>query len=117
MNFWYCNKSGHLKKVCWKRKLKEYLSNEHSNNEANTTKARSGTVDKVLTISNTTSYKYVWLLDSGSSHPMCLHISCFSHYQPINDGIIFMGNDFSWNIIGIGSVKIKMYDGIVRTLT
>ena len=48
---------------------------------------------------------------------MCLHISCFSNYQPINDGIVFMGNDFSCKIIGIGSVKIKMYDGTMRTLT
>ena len=110
MKCWYCNKSEHLKKDCWKRKLKEDPSNEHSNNEANTAEARLGIVDEVLTISNTTSYKYVWLLDSGASHHMCLHRSWFSHYQPINDGIVFMGNDFSCKIIGIGSVKIQMYD-------
>ena len=28
-----------------------------------------------------------------------------------------MGNDAPCKIVGIGSVKIKMYDGVVRTLT
>jgi hypothetical protein len=28
-----------------------------------------------------------------------------------------MGNDVAWKIVGIGTIKIRMHDGIVRTLT
>jgi hypothetical protein len=28
-----------------------------------------------------------------------------------------MGNDMAYKIVGIGTIKIKMHDGIVRTLT
>jgi hypothetical protein len=48
---------------------------------------------------------------------MCLHRNWFSTYQSIDDGVVFMGNDFSCKIVGVSSIWIKMYDGIVRTLT
>jgi hypothetical protein len=48
---------------------------------------------------------------------MCLHRNWFSTYQSIDDGVVFMGNDFSCKIVGVGNVRIKMHDGSVRTLT
>jgi hypothetical protein len=48
---------------------------------------------------------------------MCLHRNWFSTYQSIDGGVVFMGNDFSCKIVGVGSVWIKMHDGSVRTLT
>jgi hypothetical protein len=47
---------------------------------------------------------------------MCLHRNWFSTYQSIDDGVVFMGNDFSCKIVGVGSVRIRMHDGSVRTL-
>jgi hypothetical protein len=41
----------------------------------------------------------------------------FLNYQSIDDGVVFMENDFSCKIVGVGSIQIKMHDGIVRTLT
>ena len=48
---------------------------------------------------------------------MCSHRSWFSSYQSIDDDVVFMENDISCKIIGIESIKIKMFDGIVRMLT
>jgi hypothetical protein len=48
---------------------------------------------------------------------MCLHRNWFSTYQSIDDGVVFMGNIFSCKIVGVGSIRIKMYDGTVRKLT
>jgi len=48
---------------------------------------------------------------------MYLHRNWFSTYQSIDDDVVFMGNDISCKIVGIGSIRVKMYDGIVRTLT
>ena len=38
-------------------------------------------------------------------------------YQPIDDGNVFMKNNMSCKTIGIGSIKIRMHDDIVRTLS
>jgi hypothetical protein len=48
---------------------------------------------------------------------MCLHRNWFSTYQSIDDGVVFIGNDISCKIVGIGSIRVKMYGGTVRTLT
>jgi len=41
----------------------------------------------------------------------------FSSYDSIEGGVILLGNNVSCKVFGIGSVKIKMHDGIIRTLT
>jgi hypothetical protein len=76
----------------------------------------SGMTNDVLYISNSSHHDQHWLLDSGLSNHMCLHKHWFSTYQPIDDGFVFMGNDISCKTVGIGSIKIKMYDGSIRTL-
>lgn len=48
---------------------------------------------------------------------MCPHRDWFYTYKPYDGGIVLMGNDVSCKTIGIGSVRIKMFDGMVRTLT
>ena len=40
----------------------------------------------------------------------------FDTYKPFNGGMVQMGNDSTCPIIGIGTVKIKMFDGVVRVL-
>ncbi|KAL5554002.1 hypothetical protein UlMin_041403 [Ulmus minor] len=57
-----------------------------------------------------------WILDSGCTYHMCPHKEWFYTYQPCDVGTVLMGNDASYKVIRIGTVKIKMYDGIVRIL-
>ena len=40
----------------------------------------------------------------------------FYTYRPYTSGIVLMGNDASCSILGIGTIKIKIFDGMVRTL-
>ena len=40
----------------------------------------------------------------------------FDTYKPFNGGMVQMGNDSTCPVIGIGTVKIKMFDGVVRVL-
>ena len=40
----------------------------------------------------------------------------FTTYKEIDSGAVMMGNNNSCRTVGIGSVRIKMFDGIVRTL-
>ena len=48
---------------------------------------------------------------------MCPNKTWFDTYEEKSGGNVFMGNDVSCKTIGIGTVKIKMHDGIIRTLT
>jgi hypothetical protein len=73
-------------------------------------------VDEVLSTCDVSHQHQHWLLYFSVSIHMCLHRNWFSTYQSIYDGVVFMGNDFSCKIVGVGSIQIKMHDGTVRKL-
>jgi transposase InsO family protein len=57
-----------------------------------------------------------WVLDTGASCHMTPFRDCFSTFKKIEGTSIYMGNG-SWCVTqGIGTVKIKMFDGCIRTL-
>jgi hypothetical protein len=89
--------------------------------EENTTETgsttSSGMADEVLTIGIVSRYDQQWLLDYGASNHLCLHRHWFITYQSIDDGIVYMGNDISCKVVGIGSIRIKVFDGFVKILT
>ena len=74
-------------------------------------------IDEVLFVYNISEYNEEWLLDSGAWHHICPHLYWFAFYQTVNDGIVLLGDNHSCKIIGVGSVKIKMFNGVIRTLT
>lgn len=41
----------------------------------------------------------------------------FETYEPLDGGSVLMGDNASCKTVGIGTVKIKIHDGLVRTLT
>ena len=48
---------------------------------------------------------------------MCHNRDWFATYQSIDGGKVLLGNNAVCKVIRIGSIRIKMYDGIVRTLS
>jgi hypothetical protein len=109
---WYCGKTRHLKKDCWKRKESE----ENSTKEENLDVTNSGMIDQALSVSSNLQYQEEWHLDSGASHHMCSHRNRFISYQCVDEGVVFMGNGILCKTIGVGSIRIRMFDGIVREL-
>jgi hypothetical protein len=85
--------------------------------EANLVVTNSGMTDQVLSISSNLQYQEEWQLDSGASHHMCSHRNWFISYQSVDEGVVFMGNGIPCKIVGVGSIRIRMFDGIVRELT
>ncbi|KAG8483218.1 hypothetical protein CXB51_022126 [Gossypium anomalum] len=75
--------------------------------------------DDFLLVSTSDNSKLTseWVLDSGCSFYMCPNREWFSTYSSVEGGVVRMGNDSSSKVIGIGTVKIKMHDGTIRTLS
>ena len=58
-----------------------------------------------------------WILDSGCSFQMCPHREYFDIYKEYDASTIRICDDFVSKVMGIGTVKVKMYDGAMRILT
>ena len=57
-----------------------------------------------------------WFLDSSCTYHMCPNKKLFFTYQPYDSGKILMGNNAFCKVTGIGSIRLKMHDGIVGEL-
>ena len=57
-----------------------------------------------------------WILDSGCTFHMTTSRGWFSTYKSVHKGAVLMGNNASCKVEGIGTVRIRMFDGVVRTL-
>jgi hypothetical protein len=77
----------------------------------------SGMTDQVLSVSSNLQYQEEWKLDSSASQPMFSHRNWFISYQSVDKGVVFMGNGIPCKIVGVGSIRIRMFEGIVRELT
>jgi hypothetical protein len=47
---------------------------------------------------------------------MCSRRNWFISYQSIDECVVFMGNGIRCKTVGVGSIRISMFDGIVREL-
>ena len=48
---------------------------------------------------------------------MCANRDWFNTYEKKNEGEVLMGNDAACKIVGIGTLKVKMYNDIIRTFS
>ena len=115
----YCKKKGHIKADCYKLKNKEKSKVEQNNSntaEASVAADENEGIIFVATEDKVRSNKE-WILDSGCSYHMSPDRECFATYESFDGGVVLMGNNAACKVVGKGTVRIKMYDGIVRTLT
>ncbi|KAK2965407.1 hypothetical protein RJ640_001484 [Escallonia rubra] len=125
---WYCKEIGHIARKCPERKDKKN-GKKHVNN-ANVAEEDDKSSDGDLYLVSSVeqqkgnllsvrdnSFSTEWFLDSASSFHMCPHKEWFDCLTPCNGGIVLMGNDAVCEVMGICTIKIKMFDGIVRTLS
>ena len=56
-----------------------------------------------------------WILNSAFLYHMTSYKEWFNTYRLVNFGSILMSNDASCKIIEIGTVRVKMFDDVVRT--
>uniref|UniRef100_A0A2N9H2K3 Integrase catalytic domain-containing protein n=1 Tax=Fagus sylvatica TaxID=28930 RepID=A0A2N9H2K3_FAGSY len=106
-------KMGHFKRDCpeWKKEKEE------SSKFVNIVAVDSELDGDMLSVSSSIDdLNNSWLLDSACSFHVTPHKSWFDTYKSVNCSSVRMGNDASCKVIGIGTIKIKMFDNVVRTL-
>jgi len=82
---------------------------------------RSDSDSSVFSFSVTTptiyySDKFEWLLDTGATYHVCPNRNWFSSFEKLDGCSIIMGDDHLCNMKGIGTIYIKMFDGMVQEL-
>uniref|UniRef100_A0A2N9FA36 CCHC-type domain-containing protein n=1 Tax=Fagus sylvatica TaxID=28930 RepID=A0A2N9FA36_FAGSY len=112
VKYFKCQKKGHMKRDCpeWNK------GKEESSTSVNVVADSESDGDMLSVSSSTDGLNNSWLLDSACSFHVTPHRNWFDTYRSINCGSVRMGNDATCTIIGMGTIKIKMSDGVVRTL-
>ena len=118
-----CNKKGHYKRDCWR--LKKNAEDKGKAPESSNTQgclaytSDDGEVlyiEEVAVADDRGKFADVWFMDSAATWHMTPRRDWFHQYEPLSKGTVFMGNDHALKIVGIGTVKVKMYDGSIQTI-
>ncbi|KAG8497073.1 hypothetical protein CXB51_008352 [Gossypium anomalum] len=119
----FCKKKGHIKSECYKlqNKIKREAANQKGKQLEN-----SGEADVVEDYSdgellvasvNNSKVSVEWILDSGCTFHISPNRDWFTTYETVSEGVVLIGNNASCKIAGVGTIKVKMFDGVVRTLS
>ncbi|KAK9224543.1 hypothetical protein WN943_009577 [Citrus x changshan-huyou] len=57
-----------------------------------------------------------WILDTGATYHLCHIKEWFTDFRNLESGAVVMGNDQHCHTMGIGTIRLKMFDGMVREL-
>ncbi|KAG8479075.1 hypothetical protein CXB51_029907 [Gossypium anomalum] len=119
----FCKKKGHIKSECYKlqNKIKREAANQKGKQPENFGKANvveDYSDDKLLVASvNNSKVSEEWIIDSGCTFHMSPNWDWLTTYETVSECVILMGNNVSCKITGVGTIKVKMFDGVVRTLS
>jgi len=89
-----------------------------SRTEANLAQADGSNSDpSVFSLSVTTptvsySDNAEWILDTGVTYHVCLTRVWFSSFEKLDGCFTVMGDNHQCNVKGMGTVRIKMFDGM-----
>jgi hypothetical protein len=120
---YYCHKKGHYRRFCrlMKQDLEDKKNQKGSADSVNVANDESDdsevSADLLSVSSGTDSLIDSWILDSACSYHMCPNRQWFDTFKSCNAGTVLMGNDARCKAIGIGTIKVRMFDGVVRVLT
>ncbi|KAH9782773.1 retrovirus-related pol polyprotein from transposon TNT 1-94-like protein [Citrus sinensis] len=57
-----------------------------------------------------------WILDTGATYHLCPIKEWFTDFRNLESGAVMMGNNQPCRTMGIGTIRLKMFDGMVREL-
>ena len=115
----YGKKEGHQKNECKllkEKKKKEKKSTFNTSNAASVAQVNYEGDDLVLSISTSFSSDALVLVSDCSYHMTSIR-DWFTTYRSIRGGEVLMENNVSCKVVGMGVVRIKMYDNVIKILS
>ncbi|KAG8367168.1 hypothetical protein BUALT_Bualt16G0044500 [Buddleja alternifolia] len=110
---YHCHKEGHIRRLCPDRLKKNAEKNKE---QVDIAVASDGYESAdVLTVSNNNS-ENEWILNLGCTFHMTPNRGWFDEFTKLEGGSVLLGNNKSCKVQGIGSVRIKMFNGIEKVL-
>lgn len=107
---YYCQKRGHIAKICRKR------INETSNRGSKKTSSKNDDETNVSAFIGETAKGFlnritedVWLLDSGTSKHMTFHRNWFQEIHPCKNEYVSLGDGTKCKVEGRGRINIKRF--------
>ncbi|KAK5775922.1 hypothetical protein PVK06_043878 [Gossypium arboreum] len=88
---------------------------ENSNKQAAYEAASNS--ELLVTSVNNSKVSEEWILDSSCTFHMSPNRDWYTTYETVSEGVVLMGNNASCKITGVGTIKVKMFDGVVKTLS
>jgi len=118
VSFYKCSKKWHIKWDCIDQKKNKDNENEGSSRSVNIVEDDSDAADgyMLFVVSNSEYPVNPWILDSTFSFHVTSNRDLFDTYMLVNSDILTMGSGAHWKITGICNIRVKMFDGMVRTL-
>ncbi|KAG8472988.1 hypothetical protein CXB51_034943 [Gossypium anomalum] len=119
----FCKKKRHIKSECYKlqNKIKREAANQKGKQPENFDEADvvEDYSDGELLVTSVNDFKVSeeWILDSGCTFCMSSNRDWFTTYETVSEGVILMRNNASCKIASVGTIKVKMFDGAIRTLS
>ncbi|KAG8490262.1 hypothetical protein CXB51_016090 [Gossypium anomalum] len=119
----FCKKKGHIKSECYKlqNKIKREAANQKGKQPENFGEAdvvEDYSNGELLVASvNDSKVSEEWILDSGCTFHMSPNQDWFTTYVTMSEGVVLMGNNASCKIADVGTIKVKMFDEVVKTLS
>ena len=107
-----CHQPGHLKRNCPLLRSKK----EKASKKDDTASMSSGE-DLLVVSDGSTEYDTIWILNSACSHHYTSHREWFATYQKVDGGSVSLGDDHPCKIARVGSIRMRMYDGIIRIIS
>ncbi|CAL8167282.1 unnamed protein product [Prunus armeniaca] len=109
-----CGSTDHWKRNCkiWKEKK---AKRERSSGSTSTVTEHESDGELLLVTSGSKAFTN-WILDTGCTFHMCEVREWFYTYKEVSSGEVLMRDDSSCLVKGIGTVGIKMFDGMIRVL-
>ncbi|KAG8492823.1 hypothetical protein CXB51_010147 [Gossypium anomalum] len=119
----FCKKKGHIKSECYKlhNKIKREAANQKGKQPKNFGKADVvedySNGELLVTSVNNSKVSEEWILNSGCTFHMSSNRDWFTTYKTMSEGVVLMGNNTSCKIAGVGTIKVKIFNGVVITLS
>ncbi|KAH9726578.1 Integrase catalytic domain-containing protein [Citrus sinensis] len=109
----FCHEKGHWRKDCPKAQKRDVKKTP----AANMARKDEGS-DYSLSITPATYVASLseWILDTGATYHLCPIKEWFTNFRNLKSGVVVMGNDQPCRTMGIGTIRLKMFDGMVREL-